>query len=233
MTAPLSGLKGTRPPEAGAADAIGPAPGTGMPLIESLVARLFSLVGDAVAATTNAFVTSDRDAALRLVEGEREINDVFDRIEEHVYRLIDSGGTPSATGLHELFLVAQVVPELERSGDLVEHIAWRARQGLARSLDSGSRDLIEQMGRLAWRLWQLAARAYLDRDPTAAEQLRLLDDELDDLHVTLTSVLASKPLPVATAIEVGLVARFLERLGDHAVNVSRRLERLPAGVAGT
>ena len=106
-------------------------------------------------------------------------------------------------------------------------------RGLARSLDSGSRDLIEQMGRTALRLWQLAARAYLDRDPTAAEQLRLLDDELDDLHVTLTSGLASRALPVATAIEVGLVARFLERLGDHAVNVSRRLERLPAGATST
>ncbi len=46
--------------------------------------------------------------------------------------------------------------------------------------------------------------------------------------MTLTAQLADEPLSVAAAIEVGLVARFFERLGDHAVNVTRRLEALRA-----
>ena len=84
------------------------------------------------------------------------------------------------------------------------------------------------MGQRATVMWRAAGSAYLERDRTMAERLRRWDDELDDLHVTLTVELATTPLPVATAIEMGLVARFLERLGDHAVNVARRLETLPS-----
>jgi phosphate transport system protein len=84
------------------------------------------------------------------------------------------------------------------------------------------------MGQRATVMWRAAGSAYLERDRNVAESLRRLDDEIDDLHVTLTVELATTALSVATAIEMGLVARFLERLGDHAVNVARRLETLPS-----
>lgn len=86
--------------------------------------------------------------------------------------------------------------------------------------------LIQQMGAIAVEMWRTAATAFREGDPTAAARLRRRDDDLDDLHVTLTSELAAVPLPVPVAIEMGLVARFFERLGDHAVNVSRRLALL-------
>jgi phosphate transport system protein len=83
--------------------------------------------------------------------------------------------------------------------------------------------MIEDMGRLVTEMWQLAAAAFREGDPTAADRLRVRDDEIDDLHVMLTGELATVSLPVSVAIEMGLVARFFERLGDHAVNVTRRL----------
>ena len=69
----------------------------------------------------------------------------------------------------------------------------------------------------------VAARgeAYAHGDRSAAVQLRRRDDALDDLHVSLTAQLAASDISVAVAIEMGLVARFYERLGDHAVNVAR------------
>ena len=117
----------------------------------------------------------------------------------------------------------RIVPELERSGDLVEHIAMRTPQGLAREITPKARGLVSEMGRIGAEMWRDAANAYADQDRSAADRLRARDDELDDLHVTLTADLATTSLPVATAIEMGLVARFLERLGDHAVNVARRV----------
>jgi phosphate transport system protein len=75
-------------------------------------------------------------------------------------------------------------------------------------------------------MWRQAADAYADRDWTAVERLRLLDDELDDLHVSLSAELAQGDNSNAVAIEMGLVARFYERLGDHAVNVTKRLRGL-------
>ena len=75
-------------------------------------------------------------------------------------------------------------------------------------------------------MWRAAAIAYEDRDGTAADALRERDDELDDLHVQLSVELAASGTSVPVAIEMGLVARFYERLGDHAVNVARRVSRL-------
>jgi phosphate transport system protein len=75
-------------------------------------------------------------------------------------------------------------------------------------------------------MWRAAANAYADRDPGTGGRLRLLDDHLDDLHVSLSTELARSPISTSVAIEMGLVARFLERLGDHAVNVAQRLRDL-------
>jgi phosphate transport system protein len=79
-------------------------------------------------------------------------------------------------------------------------------------------------------MWRLAVDAYAQPHKNSAEQLRRRDDALDDLHVSLTAQLAASEISVAIAIEMGLVARFFERLGDHAVNVARRLSSREAEV---
>jgi phosphate transport system protein len=56
-----------------------------------------------------------------------------------------------------------------------------------------------------------------------ADEVEELDDELDELHVTLTAEIASGSMPLPVAIEAALVARFYERFGDHAVNLARRI----------
>jgi len=76
-----------------------------------------------------------------------------------------------------------------------------------------------------------SADAYAERDPSGASRLREIDDELDDLHVSLTAELASGKLSIPVAIEVALVGRFYERLGDHAVNIAARVRYLATGVA--
>jgi phosphate transport system protein len=68
----------------------------------------------------------------------------------------------------------------------------------------------------------MAADAYAER-LAGAERIDLLDDELDDLHVQFIAELVSGAVPVQVAIELALVGRFYERLGDHDVNLTRRV----------
>jgi phosphate transport system protein len=89
-------------------------------------------------------------------------------------------------------------------------------------LSPRARGLILEMGEVGVDMWRAAANAYADRDIGAAKRLRALDDHLDDLHVKLSVELAENDIATSVAIEMGLIARFLERLGDHAVNVARR-----------
>jgi len=204
----------------------------GLDAIDEQVIKLFAMVMGGLAAATDAFLDGDRETARTLVADDQAIDSMQSSIEELVERELSRSPERGNADLRRLVSVLRIVPELERSGDLVEHIALRTPQGLARVISPRARGMVEAMGRIGVEMWRLAADAYADHDPGAIERLRALDDELDDLHVTLSSELAQGGTSNAVAIEMGLVARFYERLGDHAVNVTKRLrDVLPALVA--
>ena len=192
--------------------------------IDSLVRDLFGLVTGGILSTIDAFLDADREVAGAVIRRDRDVDDLEDRIEELALDELTTETPPSPERVRVLVAVLRIVPELERSGDLIQHIALRTGVGLATALTPRARGLIADMGSTAAAMWRAAADAYARRDPTAADRLRRDDDELDDLHVSLTAELAALTLPVSVAIELGLVARFLERLGDHAVNVTHRLD---------
>jgi phosphate transport system protein len=79
------------------------------------------------------------------------------------------------------------------------------------------------MGEVACAMWRMAADAYGDRAADAAERIDRLDDEMDDLHVTLTAEIIAGGTVLPVAIELAMIGRFYERLGDHAVNLARRV----------
>jgi len=216
-----------------ATDTISAPPGRRLDEIDEQVIRLFARVHSGLAAATAAFLDCDRDTARALVAEDQLIDSLQASIEELVQRRLAQLLPLGDPDVWRLVSILLIVPELERSGDLVEHIALRTPQGLARVITGRARGLIEEMSRLGVELWRLAADAYADHDLDAAERLRTLDDELDDLHVDLSAELAQASMSNAVAIEMGLVARFYERLGDHAVNVTKRVRDLghPPAVA--
>jgi phosphate transport system protein len=194
--------------------------------IDEGVLRLYGLVSEGLAAATVAFLADDRAAARDLVAGDRAIDSLESAVEDLVTRQLIAVPTPPSDAIRFLVAILRIVPELERSGDLVEHIALRTPQGMSSRLTPCARGLVEEMGQVGVEMWRAAADAYEKRDPLAADCLRRLDDRLDDLHVRLCAELAASLTSTPVAIEMGLVARFLERLGDHAVNVTRRLRDL-------
>jgi phosphate transport system protein len=194
--------------------------------IEARVMGLFAMVSEGLAAAIVAFLDGDREAARALVAADRDVDSMEQVVEDIVNR--ELAASPAPDELRLMIAVLRIVPELERSGDLVEHIALRTPQGLAAQLSPRARGLIQQMGEHGVRMWRLASSAYATRDPSAADSLRVLDDHLDDLHVSLSAELSECLTSVPVAIEMGLIARFLERLGDHAVNVARRVRDLRA-----
>lgn len=196
--------------------------------IDEQVLRLYSLVREGLAGATTALLANDREAARRLVARDAVLDTIYLDIENLVQRQF-ALQAPMAADMRFLLSVLRIVPELERSGDLVEHIAQRAARGLADDLTPRIRGLIENMGRVGVQLWQDTAAAYVSREPEAARRLRELDDELDDLHVSFVAEVASGSVSVPVAIELALVGRFYERLGDHAVNIAARVHYLAKG----
>jgi len=197
--------------------------------IDREIIKLFALVGEGVAGATHSLLAGDREAARVLAESDETIDALYREVEQLAQRQL----AQRATGPDELrYLVAvlRMLPELERSGDLAEHVSRRAVRGLGVELSPRARGLVEQMGEVACDMWRATADAYADR-AEVADNVESLDDELDELHVTLTAEIASGSMPLPVAIEAALVARFYERFGDHAVNLARRISVL-AGRTG-
>lgn len=192
-------------------------------MIDEQVGQMFALVHEAVAAATDIFLGADRDAARLLVQRDQVIDALHDRAERSVINALKHLSGLDPDEVDRLTLILQILPELERSGDLAEHIASHAVQGLARWLTPRARNLVEQMGSLGAQMWELAADAFVKDDDSLIGVLRARDDEIDDLHVCLTAELAASGVAVPVAIEMALVARYFERLGDHAYNVVRRM----------
>ncbi|MDQ4096291.1 MAG: phosphate signaling complex protein PhoU [Actinomycetota bacterium] len=196
--------------------------------IDQLVRQLFALVSEGVAGATDALLTGDRQAARDLVARDEVLDALYVDVEDVVQRQF-ALQSPMANDLRFLLSVLRIVPELERSGDLAEHIAQRAARGITDELTPRLRGLIEQMGRVGVKLWQETAHVFETREANAGERLRELDDELDDLHVSFIAELATGKVSVPVAIELALVGRFYERLGDHAVNIAARVHYLATG----
>lgn len=196
--------------------------------IDAKVIRLFALVTEGVVAATDALLGGDTDAARALADQDRHIDELevdLEKVAEH--ELLTQ--TPMAGDMRFLVSVLRVVPELERSGDLAEHIAQRAAAGLAVRLTPAVRGRIEQMGSITVDLWRRAADSWAERDGEAAAVLDQADDRLDELHDLLVAELAEADIALADALQTTLVARFYERLGDHAVHIAERVRYLADG----
>lgn len=198
--------------------------------IEGRVIQLFAMVTEGLAAATEALLTGDREVIRVLAERDSAIDVVYRDVEELVNRNM-ALQAPVAEDLRFLLSVLRIAPELERSHDLVEHIARRGAQGLVEPLTPRARGLIDRMGTLGVEMWRLSADAWYHRDGSVAAVLEERDDEMDEMHAALCAEVAMGPLSLPVAMDMALVARFFERLGDHAVNISRRVVYL-AGDSG-
>jgi phosphate transport system protein len=196
--------------------------------IDSQVVQLLALVGEGLAAATDALLSGDAEVARALMEREGLIDSLYHDVERLVQQQL-ARQSPMATDLRFLLSVLRIVPELERSHDLAEHIARRGMRGLSSELSPRVRGIIEQMGRIGVEMWRSAADAWIERDADVADRLDDQDDELDELLVSLTAELVSGSTPVPVVLEMALVGRFFERLGDHAVNVAKRVRYLARG----
>jgi phosphate transport system protein len=196
--------------------------------IDGKVIRLFALVSESVGAASDALLSGDTDAARELTEQDRLVDLLEVDLEQIAERELLMQ-TPMAGDMRYLVSVLRVVPELERSGDLAEHIAQRAVNGLALRLTPTVRGLLEQMGTVCVELWRRAADAWAERDGGAAVELDKADDQLDDLHDRLVGELENADIALADALQTTLVARFYERLGDHAVHIAERVRYLADG----
>ena len=140
---------------------------------------------------------------------------------------------PVAVDLRTILTDLRMVSEIERSGDLVSNIAKGIGRIQGVELEPRLRGLIDRMCEQAVRLTTLAIDSYADRDAVLAGALGELDDRLDELHNdyidTVFSSRFDRYITTQQAVQLAVIGRFYERIGDHAVNIGERVQYLVTG----
>jgi phosphate transport system protein len=190
--------------------------------IEAKVIELFAIVAEDLPEATQALLTGSSEIMQRLNERDKMISALYPETEELANREILLQA-PVADDLRFLLSVLRVLTEFAQSHDLVIQIASRGNHFLAADLSPRARGIVERMGTVAADMWRQASDCWYKRDRTAAFAFEERDDEMDQLYSSLIGELASGSMSLPVTMEMTLVARFYERIGDHAVNVARQV----------
>src|SRR3954447_7968263 len=194
--------------------------------------RLAGMVTEMLAAGTAALLAGDLQEAERLIGGDDEIDELSLEIDEHCFRLL-ALQNPLASDLRQIIAALRMSSEIERSGDLVTNTMKAARRLYGTPLDPRLRGIIEKMGERVHRLFRLAIDAYADQNEALAAALDDMDDDIDELHAdyirTIFEVYEGGNAQLQTAVQLALVGRYYERIGDHAVNIGERVRYMVTG----
>lgn len=199
-------------------------------IVDDLV-NLTSRVRKAVADATAALLGADLSLAESVIEGDSTIDEMVELVEERCFRILATQ-QPVATDLRQLVGTLRMLTDLARTGDLAVHIAKVARMRVPDvAVPDQIKPTIEDMASVADQMVDKAARIVADRDVSAAAALEDTDDKMDKLRKDLFRAILSESWEhgVESAIDLALLGRYYERVGDHAVAMARRVVYLVTG----
>ncbi|MDH3754311.1 MAG: phosphate signaling complex protein PhoU [Acidimicrobiia bacterium] len=201
--------------------------------IRDEIVRLGAMVTEALPRATEVLLNGDLAEAQRMIEGDDAFDALSMQIEEHCLRVL-ALQNPMAADMRAVVAALKLNSELERSADLVANICKAVRRMYGLELSPRLRGLIEQMSEEAARLNRLGIDAYVESDAALAAALDDMDDRLDALQADYIQAIfeghhEGATLSVQEAVQLALVGRFYERIGDHAVNVGEQVQYMVTG----
>jgi phosphate transport system protein len=199
--------------------------------VSQLLVDMAEGIRAAMRQATRALLTADRRAAEVVVARDAEIDGLYRDVEERVCELL-ARQAPVASDLRAVITALHVAADLERMGDLADHVAKTAlRRHPSPAVPAELRPVFTDMAQIADRMAEKIGAVLARPDADLAAELDSDDDAMDDLHRSLFAVLLADDWPygVETAIDATLLGRFYERFADHAVNAGEQVVYLVTG----
>ena len=187
--------------------------------------RMVQDVRKAINGAGDALLKQDVEAAQSVIDGDIEIDALESSVIDQCIRLL-AKQNPVATDLRVVVSTLRLAATFERMGDLAKHIAEAARRIYPEpALPAEATELFTEMQQFLSMTADRIVVMLQDRDAKTAEEIILDDDKLDALHHKTDKWTGSRQ----QLIDVVLLGRFMERLGDHAVSASRRVVYIVSG----
>jgi phosphate transport system protein len=200
--------------------------------LNSKLLEMAGLVESAINRSVRSLVDQDRGLAEQVIRDEPKINSMEMEIDGMVTRLL-ALRQPVARDLRFLTSALKINTDLERMGDLAQHIAERSISLMHHPLVKPMVD-IPSMASLVQSMLLNCLEAFVKGDESLARSVLLADDEVDRLrdgvYAELLVTMQRDPSVVSAAVDLIFVARNLERIGDHATNIAEDVVFLIKGV---
>lgn len=209
---------------------------TDLEALNRALAEMGQDAADAVEAALEALCNSDIEAAKAIVKGDAQINNMERDIEHRSMTLL-LRQQPVAGDLRRITAAMKVVTDVERIGDHAADIAeivlhLCTLRGARQEHDLAVSQTIA-MGRSAHQMILAALDALTKEDEAAARKVIAADDEVDfafeSIKRTLAAEIAADPERVDAALDLLMVVKYLERIGDHAVNIAEWVQFVRTG----
>ena len=193
--------------------------------LEGLQTRLLEMGGlaeERLRAAIDGLVSREVALIDRVVRGDEPINELHIEIDNRCFKLL-ALYQPMATDLRAIVAGVKINVDLERVGDLAVNIAEAARRYVTHPPVKKLID-IPQMADIAQAMLRDALDSFVRRDTRLAQQVLNEDDRLDGLKTQifreLLTYMLQDPATVEPALDLILISRHLERVGDHATNIA-------------
>ena len=193
--------------------------------LEQLKSRLLEMGGlaeEQVRCAVNGLVKRDRDDIARALTGDDPLNALHIEVDNRCFRLL-ALYQPMAVDLRAIVAAVKINTDLERVGDLAINIAEAAQRYVGHPPVKKLID-IPRMAVIAQAMLRDALDAFVRRDTALAQSVLNQDDELDALKTQifreLLTYMLQDPATIEAALDLILISRHLERIGDHATNIA-------------
>ncbi|MCY1144814.1 phosphate signaling complex protein PhoU [Actinoplanes sp. Pm04-4] len=199
--------------------------------VSRLLVTMAEAVREAMRKSTIALLTADLKAAQAVIERDHEVDEIYSQVEAKVADTI-ARQAPVASDLRMVITALHISADLERMGDLAEHVAKTAqRRHPSPAVPAELRPVFKGMAEVADQMAESIANLLAKPNAELAAKLEHEDDEIDELERQLFKIMLDDDWPYGaeTAIDGALLGRFYERYADHAVNVGEQLVYLITG----
>ncbi len=185
-----------------------------------------ALIESAIRNATTALVNQDVEAALQAIAADKEVDQAERDIESLCLKLLLQQ-QPVARDLRLISSALKMITDMERIGDqasdIAELVIYLSKEPYIKSLEH-----LPQMAENAIRMVTGALDAYVRKDVTLAQEVMAMDDAIDDLFLTvkeeLIMLIRSDAAAGSQAIDLLMIAKYYERIGDHAQNIAEWVE---------
>lgn len=191
-------------------------------LLNNELIEMGALVENAITIATRALLEQNHEMARRAMAFDEEIDQKEKDIERHCLKLLLQQH-PVAADLRLISTALKMITDMERIGDQAQDISEITLR-LLEDEAFDPHDYIPRMAQATIKMVTEAIDAFVARDLALAQQVIDYDDVVDDLFVSvkndLISLLVTDASKGEQAIDLIMVAKYFERIGDHATNIA-------------